>query len=478
MKKQNGFGETANNARFANWRTARLAATALLTTLALAACSSGPDQILTRTSAKLDPKLGVKPSPRVVADGNPIPKGGGRSMVGKPYVVAGKRYVPRLNPDYAAVGLASWYGSAFQGRYTANGEIYDMNHLSAAHTTMPLPSYARVTSLDTGRSVIVRVNDRGPFHGKRIMDLSKRAADMLGVRQAGVAKIKVAYVGPAPTEGDDTRYLMASYRGPDGVVPGGTMPGTTLASNDKALPGVDVPTASRKSAPAPLTQVARLNVLPPERPMDGVEVYAIVASNADPVDAFLTSSGTMVASADIVTPQAQVTNASYTVPTQGPAFVQKVSYAPSAEPAVSDAGNPFGTFVPTPREMPSMRNSYAEDRINQAYSAVTDVGQGLSLSQLQARLKTEATTTSPVAVSAGGNASSPVIELGSFSDAANADRLTAALSHLGDVAVDDFVANGRTLKRVRLTALADGVTTDAAIKAASEAGAGGAFVRR
>ncbi len=92
--------------------------------------------------------------------------------------------------------MASWYGDAFHGRRTANGEVYDMRSLTAAHPTMPLPSYARVTNLSNGYSVIVRVNDRGPYHGGRVMDVSSRVADVLDFKSTGTAKIKVEYVGP------------------------------------------------------------------------------------------------------------------------------------------------------------------------------------------------------------------------------------------------------------------------------------------
>ena len=102
---------------------------------------------------------------------------------------------PHEDASYTAVGMASWYGAAFHGRRTANGEVYDMASLTAAHPTMPLPSYARVTNLTNGYSVIVRVNDRGPYHGGRVMDVSSRAADVLGFKGEGTAKIKVEYVG-------------------------------------------------------------------------------------------------------------------------------------------------------------------------------------------------------------------------------------------------------------------------------------------
>ena len=126
----------------------------------------------------IDPRYGVSASPRVIADGQPVPKGGGTSMVGKPYTIGGRVYYPSERP-YSAVGLASWYGSDFHGRRTANGEIFDRMSISAAHPTMPLPSYARVTNLRNNRSMIVRVNDRGPYHADRVMDVSEQVAEAL-----------------------------------------------------------------------------------------------------------------------------------------------------------------------------------------------------------------------------------------------------------------------------------------------------------
>ncbi|HEY3621385.1 MAG TPA: septal ring lytic transglycosylase RlpA family protein [Roseiarcus sp.] len=151
-------------------------------------------------------------SRKVVADGEAVPRGGGQYLVGRPYSVAGRRYYPAENTSYTAVGMASWYGAAFHGRRTANGEVYDMASLSAAHPTMPLPSYARVTNLENGYSVIVRVNDRGPYHGGRVMDVSSRVADVLDMKAMGTAKIKVDYVGAAPMEGSDDSQLLASLR--------------------------------------------------------------------------------------------------------------------------------------------------------------------------------------------------------------------------------------------------------------------------
>ena len=159
-----------------------------------------------------DSRLGVAASPRVVAPGQPVPKGGGVYMVGKPYRVADRWYVPRDVDRYRAVGLASWYGSAFHGRLTANREIYDSDSLSAAHPTLPIPSYVRVTNLENGRSVVVRVNDRGPYHADRLLDVSKRTAEVLGFWRRGTARVRVAYIGLAPLEGSDDRKLLATLQ--------------------------------------------------------------------------------------------------------------------------------------------------------------------------------------------------------------------------------------------------------------------------
>lgn len=184
---------------------------ALAGALAMGGCAQAPRQQQQHAKEFFPTSIYGAASPRVVADGEDVPKGGGRYLVGKPYTVAGRTYVPSER-KYAAVGLASWYGDAFHGRRTANGEIYDKNGISAAHPTMPLPSYARVTNLRNHRSIIVRVNDRGPYHGGRVMDLSARAAEALDYKRVGTAKVKVEYVGRASVAGSDDRKLLASLR--------------------------------------------------------------------------------------------------------------------------------------------------------------------------------------------------------------------------------------------------------------------------
>jgi len=152
-----------------------------------------------------DPQWGVSASPRVIGPHDRIPKGGGVYKVGKPYVVGGRWYTPRPQPGYDAAGIASWYGDDFHGRKTSNGEIYDMRALTAAHPTLPLPSYAYVTSLENGRTILVRINDRGPYVGNRIIDLSRASAAALGLKGQGLGRVRVRYAGHAPLNGDDTR---------------------------------------------------------------------------------------------------------------------------------------------------------------------------------------------------------------------------------------------------------------------------------
>lgn len=117
------------------------------------------------------------------------------------YQVRGRWYEPREQTDYDEVGMASWYGPGFDGRATATGERFDQDALTAAHKTLPLPALVEVTNLANGRQVILRVNDRGPFADGRIIDLSRGAADELGLRNAGVGEVRVRYVGRAPALG-------------------------------------------------------------------------------------------------------------------------------------------------------------------------------------------------------------------------------------------------------------------------------------
>jgi rare lipoprotein A len=177
--------------------------------------------------------------------------------IGKPYQVDGVWYYPKADMDYDETGIASWYGPGFHGQYTANGEIYDQNGLTAAHKTLPLPSMVRVTNLDNGRSIVVRVNDRGPFVNGRIIDLTRRDAQLLGFIDQGTAKVRVQVLK------DESQLLAAkaSSQGGDGIgpkpiaAPSGTVAATPLPPIGKA-PAQGAKTATPSQPPALPAQVA------------------------------------------------------------------------------------------------------------------------------------------------------------------------------------------------------------------------------
>ncbi|RWD59449.1 MAG: septal ring lytic transglycosylase RlpA family protein [Mesorhizobium sp.] len=355
-----------------------------LSAVLLAACTSTPQpksMVDKRPRSKeyfAESEYGVKASPRVAF----MRRGGGRDQLGKPYQVRGKWYYPKEDKKYAKVGLASWYGDAFHGRLTANGEVYDTAQLTAAHPTMPLPSYARVTNLDTGTSIIVRVNDRGPYHEGRIIDVSERAAQMLDYGKVGTAKVKVEYVGRAPLDGNDDQYLMASYR-----------PGSRRPDPSDGLPtGVMV----AMNGPSPSVQT---DAPPPAVPFPG-----------------------------------QLTNS-------GGAFAAQpgLSEQPAAQPAMSaQAPGPsdvvlpdFGPIVPerpeyrlppnSPFAMASL--SYADERVNRADVFAALDGSGMSPADiLQSWKKSNPQGQAPA---------SDYIAAGSFDDAAEAKRVAAALAQFG-----------------------------------------------
>jgi len=181
----------------------------LLSTLmvGLAGCGGVSSPVAPGLGARndtFDPKWGVSSSRRVIVSG-PIPKGGGHYKLGRPYQVGGRWYVPRHEPSYDRVGVGSWYGEAFHGRKTANGEVFDMDALTAAHPTLPMPSYAYVTNLRNGRTLLVRINDRGPYVADREIDLSRASARALGYANGGLGQVRVRWAGHAPLDGDDRR---------------------------------------------------------------------------------------------------------------------------------------------------------------------------------------------------------------------------------------------------------------------------------
>ncbi len=191
----------------------------------------------------------------------------GNYKVGKPYQVGSVSYYPQEDFDLTETGIASWYGPDFHGKRTANGEIYDQNELTAAHRTLQMPSFVRVTNLENGRSIVVRINDRGPFKRGRIIDVSKRAADLLGFRGQGTARVRLEVlekesrqVANAAKRGVDTSRMtlgdMAKMEmnTPEPVYQEAAMKEVRVASNDNSLPeSLRTPTITVEELSAPVT---------------------------------------------------------------------------------------------------------------------------------------------------------------------------------------------------------------------------------
>ena len=166
----------------------------------------------------------------------------GYYKIGEPYQINGVWYYPKVDYQYDETGIASWYGEAFHAKLTANGEIYDMNDLTAAHRTLPMPSLVRVTNLENGRSMVVRINDRGPFAAGRIIDLSRRSAQLLGMDRQGTAKVRVQILP------EESRNIAAA------LTQGRPEPAMVVASSDAAMDTVqirpDAPNASPRASVA------------------------------------------------------------------------------------------------------------------------------------------------------------------------------------------------------------------------------------
>lgn len=406
-----------------------------------------------------DAALGVAASPRVTDQETNLPRGGGRAQVGRPYRIAGRLYTPREDPNYDRTGIASWYGPGFHGRLTANGEVFDQYTLSAAHPTLPLPSYARVTNLENNRSVVVRINDRGPFAHDRIIDLSKRASDVLDFRGDGVARVRVQYEGRAPLHGQDVAWLEASAE-VNGQPINGADPTTMLAR-------APVPAPTPVAAPS---QIAFAESSPP----------ASVTGQAAPQgSSFLdTLFGQPQSEPQFqrppVLPQPSAPSAGSPMvlapPSAARASVPAAFPAPAAQTGTGLIPNaPIPTaaigFMATDLEAGfTQRNqsSLAQNaRIELAHRAAganaLDAASHLAL-QSQAVAHLSETRQTPVLALAASQAPTTgrtaLVQIGIFGDPTNVTRLRSELASFGEVVTEPVQSSGRTLTQVRLRASA------------------------
>jgi rare lipoprotein A len=406
--------------------------------LLLANCALAPPSQQRGTSAQNQREIGFfsdkrkygSASPRVVSHNEAVPKGGGRDHVGKPYQVAGRWYTPRDNPNYSATGMSSWYGDAFHGRKTANGEVYDKHSYTAAHPTMPLPSYARVTNTTNGRSIIVRVNDRGPFHGGRIVDVSERVAHALEFKHLGTARVKVDYVSRASTAGSDDRKLVATLRtdGEMAHLPGGSSP---VPSQSPILVATAEPQLATPRSdtmrPVATTPAPSRSVSPPVSTEDAAEV----------------------------------------VPLANP--VRRTIQLPPERPF--DLGTIPGAGAPTERvnngEAAASRSAQPRERVAAVYFApAIGITGAFGKDDPMRRLKTGSITPSSTK-----SAPSQRILAGAYRDKANADRIAAVLAKHGTAKVTESQSNGSVLFQVTADQFSSNDAALRAIRATKAAGA-------
>jgi rare lipoprotein A len=341
---------------------------------------------------------------------------------GEPYQVGGIWYVPHEQPDYDETGVASWYGDAFNQKATADGEVFDMNVFSAAHTTLPLPSLVEVTNLDNGRKLTVRVNDRGPFVGGRIIDLSYAAAQELGYADKGLAKVRVRYVGPAPLAGPDAGVRMADAtptRPP--VRPDTVRRVADAAHMEPPAWGFHTPLATRLPTPSPATAVQ-------------------VAARAAPVAAH--------AAAALPAADDDVILTSY----KAPQPVAVLTSMPAAKPATMTAAAPAAPPTPAPRLAKAAATPHAPltgaelGPIHGEKIALPDFSHaGPSAAESVAQSTVQST-------SQGFR-----IQAGAFSSRDNAQRAAAQLASAGHASVEPFEKDGATLYRVFVPAADDEV---------------------
>ncbi len=360
--------------------------------------------------------------------------------LGQSYTVDGETYVPRHQPDYIEEGKASWYGPGFHGGKTANGEKFNENDLTAAHRTLPLPSIVRVTMLSNGKQVYVRVNDRGPFAHSRIIDLSRGAAEKIGLLRAGVAKVRVEYM-----EDESKRF-------------------TELLSQGRDPKSIDIASEVLEYTGNGSTQYARGDV----RIKSDDSTASVAAESNDSSGGFW----------DRLSPvkKAEASTSSYSK--------ESAQSAPVAEVESSDLSSPEPTMDKPAQYAPkASKVSPKTAKAEPSASESSDSPFSVLDSNEPAPAKVEVASLSPSkAPTATSNASAhntiSYVQFGAFQNQANAEKLRSQFASLGDVKIEQKKnASGVTLYHVRMGPYSDTQVSAAALEKAKEAGAEARLIR-
>jgi rare lipoprotein A len=321
--------------------------------------------------------------------------------IGKPYVVNGENYYPSYEANYDKTGTASWYGPGFHGKYTASGEVYDQNDLTAAHPTLPMPSLVRVTNLENGKSAIVRINDRGPFAGNRLIDLSKKSAQTLGIRS--LAQVRVQFL-----EQETQEYIaMAKAKG-----------GKIIPMSQYEHEVVEYRTAQQiNNAPQP-------DLNPPQQPNDD-----FIATNTNAV------------ASPVITVSQEDIGSREVMRVETPIVAKPVIIA---EPQMKKTAPRLFVQEAMADEVPPAPAPESDVIINEN-DTITERAPSAG-STAAAAYVPEKTTKALVPQSTGKY----TIQAGVFSSEQNAQKLVSKLQSVGETSVEQVQLGGKTLWRVRL----------------------------
>ncbi len=337
----------------------------------------------------------------------------GTYKVGEPYQISGAWYYPAEDWSYSETGIASFYGGErsgtnFHGRQTANGELYDMNALTAAHTTLPMPSLVRVTNLDNGRSIVLRVNDRGPFARGRIIDVSRRAAQLLGFEGQGTARVRVDIMA------EDSQRLKAELTGRDETQTVAAAPRTSVVSD--ALPP---PPGSRE------TRVTSAALPPPSATLPPVETDRSRVGTTNRQGRPRETQVPLARQAEPIRTQAAQDLPPVAPPAPAPAAAVQGRSGPAATPRGTTAARPTTTATP------AVSREVAALPVEQQASA------------------------RPVLTQGTAQRTNLWVQAGAFGNYENAYRLSVRLSRYGSSRVVPVTLNGSQLYRVRVGPIAD-----------------------
>lgn len=340
----------------------------------------------------------------------------GYYKVGTPYQIDDEWYYPQEQPDYDKTGIASWYGDAFHGKKTANGDTFDKNSLTAAHNTLPLPSMVRVTNLENNKTLILMVNDRGPFARGRVLDVSERAAQILGYHDKGIARVRVQFL-----EGQ-TKRLLADLPGQKNKVPIINKSAKSTPSNLQEWGDTHIDAEELKTA---VIEQDILELKP--------DINAGYVSPSEPINLM-----------DDSLPEIKISSNNATPPKK--MVVNVVDDAISAEEPVKVK------FIDEPSSELVIESDLAkmpEEPITNAKPEVIKP----AVSEKEKMVEKITDTEMPKAIVE--NFEEYFIQAGTFSNKENADRTEHALHALGDVSIERLIIKNRTLYRVKLGPIRD-----------------------